>query len=105
MKVRMITMFPGNRAVPNRYPEVQAYPCNDDLTRLYEPLAVQTVGQNAPEQTQTQHGNRRAGSDQAQELAGTGELIYKVAPGDVLHVLGAGDEKETKPHAPKVGDS
>ncbi len=63
------------------------------------------VGQDAPEQTQTQHGHRRAGSDQGQELAGTGELIYKVAPGDVLHVLGAGDEKETKPHASEVGDS
>jgi hypothetical protein len=23
----------------------------------------------------------------------------------MLHVLGAGDEKETKPHAPEVGDS
>ena len=98
-------MSPGNRAVPNRYPEVQAYPCNDYLTRLYEPLAVQAVSQDAPEQTQTQHGHRRAGSDQGQELAGTSELLDKVAPGDVLHILGAGDEKETKPHAPKVGDS
>ena len=95
-------MVPGNNVGGNGHGDKEGDEAGPGLTQLDDAAPLQPVGKGSAKEGQQQHGQGKAGGDDAEQGRGAGQVVGEVAPGNHLHLHPTHQQQHGEPEDAEV---